>query len=93
LRGISEVAEEYGIDVIYVDEAYTSSRCPLHGEGCGVRTSRGLFKCTKLNKVFNADLAAAHNILVTPITPSPEMGRGSGPETRPRAKPPRKGGM
>jgi putative transposase len=78
LRGISEVAEEYGIDVIYVDEAYTSSRCPLHGEGCGVRISRGLFKCTKLNKVFNADLAAAYNILLTPITPSPERGRGNG---------------
>jgi putative transposase len=30
LRRISEVAEEYGISVIYVDEAYTSSRCPLH---------------------------------------------------------------
>jgi putative transposase len=55
LRRISEVAEEYGIDVIYVDEAYTSSRCPIHGDGCGVRISRGLFKCTRLNKVFNAD--------------------------------------
>jgi putative transposase len=59
LRRISEVAEEYGINVIYVDEAYTSSRCPLHGDGCGVRISRGLFKCTMLNKVFNADPIAA----------------------------------
>jgi transposase len=25
-----------------------------------------------MNKVFNADLAAAHNILMTPVTPSPE---------------------
>jgi putative transposase len=84
LRGISEVAEEYGINVTYVDEAYTSSRCLLHGDGCGARISRGLFRCTKLNKVFNADLAAAHNILLTPITPSPErgsprpLGRGGG---------------
>jgi putative transposase len=86
LKRISEVAEEYGISVIYVDEAYTSSRCPLHGDGCGVRISRGLFKCTKMGKVFNADLAAARNILLTPITPSPERGRGNGPETRPRAE-------
>jgi putative transposase len=89
LRRIAEVAEEYGIDVVYVDEAYTSSRCPLHGDGCGVRISRGLFKCTRLGKVFNADLAAAYNILMTSITSSP--GRGNGPETRPRAKPSKRG--
>jgi putative transposase len=93
LRRLSEVAEEYGIDVVYVDESYTSSRCPLHGDGCGVRISRGLFKCTTINKVFNADLAAAYNILMTPVTSSPGRGRGNGPETRPRAKPPKKGGM
>jgi len=46
-----------------------------------------LFKCTKLDEVFNADLAAARNILMTPITPSPERGRGKGPKTRSRAKP------
>jgi putative transposase len=91
LRRISEVAEEYGIGVIYVDDAYTSSRCPLHGDGCGVRISRGLFECTRLGKVFNADPAAAYNMLVTPITPSPERGRGNGPETRPRAKLPKRG--
>ncbi|MCL7394546.1 MAG: RNA-guided endonuclease TnpB family protein [Thaumarchaeota archaeon] len=74
LKRISEVAEEYGISVIYVDEAYTSSRCPLHGDGCGVRISRGLFRCTTMNKVFNADLVAARNILMAPVTRSP--GRG-----------------
>ena len=78
LKRIAEVAEEYGMDVVYVDESYTSSRCPLHGDGCGVRISRGLFKCTTMNKVFNADLAAAYNILMTPITPSPGRGRGNG---------------
>ena len=71
LRRIAEVAEEYGINVIYVDERGTSSRCPLHGDGCGVRIHRGLFKCTTTNKAFNADLAAAYNILMTPITPEP----------------------
>jgi putative transposase len=64
--------------VVYVDEAYTSSRCLLHGDGCGVRVSRGLFKCTTMSKVFNADLAAAYNILMTSITPSPGKGRGNG---------------
>jgi putative transposase len=62
LKRISEVAEEYRISVIYVDEAYTSSRCPLHGDGCGVRIIRGLFRYTTMNKVFNADLVAAYNI-------------------------------
>jgi putative transposase len=66
----------------------------LHGDGCGARISRGLFKCTRLNKVFNADLIAAHNILMTPnntlmtpITPSPErvgvMGRRPSPGLNP----------
>jgi putative transposase len=71
LRRIYEVAEEYEITVIYIDEAYTSSKCPVHGEGCGKRIKRGIFKCTKLNKVFNADLAGAYNILTTP---SPDRG-------------------
>ena len=44
LRRIREVAEEYGISVVYVDERDTSSRCPIHGDGCGIRVYRGLFK-------------------------------------------------
>ncbi len=84
LKRIYEVAEEYGITVVYVNEAYTSSKCPVHGPGCGKRIKRGLFKCTKLNKVFNADLVGAYNIL---ITPSPERDRGNGLETRPGIKP------
>jgi putative transposase len=76
LRRIREVAEEYGIKVIYVDERGTSSRCPWHGNGCDVRIHRGLFKCTRLGKVFNADLMAAHNILIMPVTP--ESWRGIG---------------
>jgi len=47
-----------------------------------MRVKRGLFKCTTLNKVFNADLVGAYNIL---ITPSPA--RGNGPETRPGINP------
>jgi putative transposase len=79
LKRIEEVAGEYGISVIYVDESYTSSRCPWHGDGCGIRISRGLFKCTRLGKVFNADIVAARNILMTPVTPKPrKRGRGNG---------------
>ena len=88
LRRIQEVAEEHGITVIYTDEMYTSSKCPIHGERCGRRIKRGLFKCTKLDKVFNADLVGAFNVL---ITPSPEGDRGNGPETRPGIEPPRRG--
>jgi len=90
LKRISEVAEEYGITVDYVSEAYTSSKCPLHGDCCGKRIKRGLFKCTTLDKVFNADLVGAYNILAT-ITPSPERGRGKGPETRPGIESPSRG--
>jgi len=84
LRRIYEIAEEYGITVVYVDEAYTSSKCPIHGEECGKRIKRGLFKCTKLDKAFNADLVGAFNML---ITPSPERDRGNGLETRPGIEP------
>jgi len=91
LRRIADVAEEYGMDVVYVDEAYTSSRCPLHGDGCGVRISRGLFRCTTINKVFNADLIAAHNILLTPVTPSPGRGRGNGRRPGPGLNPQKRG--
>jgi hypothetical protein len=52
------------------------------------RAYRGLFKCTTTNKVFNADLIAARNILITatsnntsmtPVTPRvPERDRGNG---------------
>jgi putative transposase len=84
LRRFSEVAEEYGISVIYVDEAGTSSRCPLHGDGCGIRVYRGLFRCTQLNEIFNADIAAARNILKTQVTEgvnnprAPKRGGGNG---------------
>ena len=88
LRRIGKVAEEYGITVIRVDEAYTSSKCPVHGEGCGKRIKRGLFNCIKLSKVFNADLAGAYNIL---ITPSPVWDRGNGLETQPGIESPGRG--
>ncbi|MEM4016452.1 MAG: transposase [Fervidicoccaceae archaeon] len=90
LRKIYEVAEEHGIRVVYVNEAYTSSKCPIHGERCGERIKRGLFKCTKLDKVLNADLVGAYNIL---ITPSPVWDRGNGPEARPGIEPSGRGNV
>ena len=84
LSRIREVAEEYGMVVVEVEETYTSQTCPVHRTiECTKRITRGLLKCFILNKVFNADLAGAFNILSTPITPSPERGRGNGPEARP----------
>jgi putative transposase len=88
LKRIHDVAEEYSIKVVYVNEAYTSSKCPIHKEKCGKRVKRGLFKCTRLNKIFNADLVGAFNIL---ITPSPERDRGNRPKTRPGIEPSRRG--
>jgi IS605 OrfB family transposase len=70
--------EELGIEVIEVDERYTSKASPINddivsvqskkknGEEVqfsGKRISRGLYKDLKLGKVFNADLVGAMNIL------------------------------
>ncbi|ALL00768.1 putative transposase [Pyrodictium delaneyi] len=77
LRRLKEVAWEYGIEVVEVDEAYTSQRCPL----CGAvhpraRVHRGLYICPHRRLAMNADMAAAYNILAKgtkrTITPSPE---------------------
>ncbi len=74
IQRLKEVAEEYSIEVLLVDEAFTSQTCPL----CGQRHSdgrifRGLFKCRREGVVMNADLVGAFNILrkaVEKITPS-----------------------
>ncbi|EZQ06706.1 transposase [Candidatus Acidianus copahuensis] len=76
---LRDVAEEHGITVEFVNEAYTSTTCPIHGNGCGKRVSRGLFKCTTSNKVFNADLVGAFNIS---IILSPNDGGVEGTTTR-----------
>ena len=77
IERLRNVAEEYGMEVILVNEAHTSSTCPIHGKGCGDRIMRGLFKCTTLNKVFNADIVGAINILKKSITLSPSRDRGN----------------
>ena len=86
IKRLTEVAEEYGMRVEEVNEAYTSTTCPIHGDSCGKRIVRGLFKCFTLNKVFNADVVGAFNILRKSITPSPSRDRGNWLETQPRAE-------
>jgi len=89
IQRLKEVAEEFGISVIVVDEAFTSQSCPL----CGQRHSngrifRGLFKCRREGVVMNADLVGAFNILkkiktITPSLPALAGGRGNGGKTLP----------
>ena len=90
IKRLTEVAEEYGIQVFVVDEFFTSRTCPL----CGQRHSngrifRGLFKCHREGVVMNADLVGAFNILkkvvrrITPSLPGLTAGRGNWPKTRP----------
>jgi IS605 OrfB family transposase len=70
--------EELGIEVVEVDERYTSKTSPVSDDVVGIqgkkingekvqfsgkRVSRGLYKDLVLNKVFNADLVGAMNIM------------------------------
>ncbi|KUH33332.1 transposase [Thermococcus celericrescens] len=90
IKRLKEVAEEYGIVVEVVGEAFTSKLCPVCGKPHeGARFVRGLFKCPVTGLVFNADLVGAFNILrkaVKTITPSLSAlagGRGNWPKTWP----------
>ncbi|BFI74476.1 hypothetical protein YN1HA_5740 [Sulfurisphaera ohwakuensis] len=65
IKRFKEVGEELGIDVVEVDEAYTSKTCSLCGEA-HERVKRGLFRCPRMGKVINADLNGAINILHIP---------------------------
>ncbi|CAD5245092.1 transposase (fragment) [Thermococcus camini] len=91
IKRLTEVAEEYGISVVVVGEAFTSQTCPLCGQRhSDARFVRGLFKCRREGVVMNADLVGAFNILrkVKAITPSLEglkafKVRGNWPKTGP----------
>ncbi len=91
IKRLTEIAEEYGIAVEVVDEAFTSKTCPVCGKPhYGARFVRGLFKCPATGLVFNADLVGAFNILkkvVRKITPNLSglyaQRRGNWPKTRP----------
>ena len=90
IKRLTEVAEEYGIKVELVDEAFTSQTCPLCGQRhANGRIFRGLFKCRREGVVMNADLVGAFNILkkalemITPSLPALSGGRGNGLKTEP----------
>ena len=71
-------AEEYGIKVEAVDEAYTSQMCSV----CGLvdkssRKYRGLYVCKHCGTVLNADVNGARNILFR-VIPNPVRDSGFG---------------
>ena len=83
IQQIEYKAEEIGIEVIRVNESYTS-KCSFldnepikkHKTYLGKRIKRGLFK-TKTGKKINADINAAYNILKKAI-PDVRWDRGIG---------------
>ncbi|KUH33308.1 transposase [Thermococcus celericrescens] len=84
IQRLKEVAEEYGILVEVVNEAFTSQFCPLCGQRHkNARFVRGLFECRREGVVMNADLVGAFNILkkalktITPNLPGLTAGRGN----------------
>jgi putative transposase len=82
IKRLKEVSEEYGIEVVLVDEAFSSQTCPLCGQRHkNARFVRGLFKCHREGVVMNADLVGAFNILkkaIGNITPSLSALSGGG---------------
>ena len=90
IKRLTEVAEEYSIQVLTVDEFFTSKTCPFCGKlHNGARFVRGLFKCPAEGIVMNADLVGAFNILkkvvrtITPSLLSLTAGRGNRRKTLP----------
>jgi len=75
---ITYKAEETGISVMKVDEAYTSQTCCR----CGIvkksnRKYRGLYVCRSCKTVVNADVNGAVNILKR-VTPNRKIDRSRG---------------
>ncbi len=90
IKRLKEVAEEYGIKVLIVGEAFTSKLCPVCGKPHrGARFVRGLYSCPATGLVFNADLVGAFNILRKVKTITPNLSglyaqrRGNRPKARP----------
>lgn len=70
-------AKEVGIDVIFVDESYTSQTCSVCGKvDKSNRKHRGLYVC-ECGNVINADVNGALNILKR-VSPSLTLGRSRG---------------
>lgn len=71
LRQITYKAEEVGIEVVKVSEAYTSKTCHICGT-IGNRQERGLFICSGCGVAINADVNGAFNIL-NKVSPAPAL--------------------
>lgn len=90
IKRLAEVAEEYGVQVVVVDETFTSQTCPFCGKPHErARFVRGLYRCPAEGLVMNADLVGAFNILkkatktITPSLPALSGGRGNGGKALP----------
>ena len=64
MMNLQSKGELYGINVEFVDEAYTSQTC----SGCGLirkanRVKRGLYRCKNCSLQLNADINGAINIM------------------------------
>ncbi|MCS6876643.1 MAG: zinc ribbon domain-containing protein, partial [Aquificaceae bacterium] len=63
-RKLRELQEEYGIEVVYVNPAYTSQTCSncgyVHREN---RKSRSEFECKCCGRKLHADVNASRNLL------------------------------
>jgi len=63
-RKIEEVREEYGIEVVYVNPAYSSQACSNCGYvDRGNRKTRSEFECKLCNRKLHADVNASRNLL------------------------------
>ena len=63
-RKLKEVSEEYGIEVVFVNPAYSSQTC----SSCGFvdkenRKTRSEFECELCNRKLHADVNASRNLL------------------------------
>ena len=77
LDRIKITAEDYGIKVKTVNEAWTSRTCSLCGKRHrNGRKYRGLYVCKTFNKAMNADVNAVAN-LVKGYIPLPSWGKGN----------------
>ncbi len=63
-RKLKEISEEYGIEVVYVNPAYSSQACSNCGYvDKGNRKTRSEFECKLCNKKLHADVNASRNLL------------------------------
>ena len=68
----------YEIEVVMVDEAYTSQTCSICGfKNKSSRKHCGLYVCKRCGSVLNAGVNGARNILFR-IVPNPVRDRDSG---------------